>query len=75
VSSQELRQTRLVGWWRWECLLLVGLHVIEGLQHGLHQLVLGGEQLLQVSIIVIVVIVAGLAIALAVPCVHHLTVW
>jgi hypothetical protein len=25
------------------CLLLVGLHVVEGLQHGLHQLVLGGE--------------------------------
>jgi hypothetical protein len=58
-------------------LLLVGLHVVEGLQHGLHQLVLGGEQLFQVSIVVVavVVIVAGLAIALAVPCVHHLTVW
>jgi hypothetical protein len=60
-------------------LLLVGLHVVEGLQHGLHQLVLGGEQLLQVSIIVVavvvVVVVAGLAIALAVPCVHHLMVW
>jgi hypothetical protein len=58
-------------------LLLVGLHVVEGLQHGLHQLVLGGEQLLQVSIVIvaIVVIVAGLAIALVVPCVHHLTVW
>jgi hypothetical protein len=24
-------------------LLLVGLHVVEGLQHGLHQLVLGGQ--------------------------------
>jgi hypothetical protein len=24
-------------------LLLVGLHFVEGLQHGLHQLVLGGE--------------------------------
>jgi hypothetical protein len=57
-------------------LLLVRPHVVEGLQHGLHQLVLGGEQLLQVSIIVVaVVVVAGLAIALAVPCVHHLTVW
>jgi uncharacterized membrane protein YhaH (DUF805 family) len=74
VSSQELRQTRLVWWWRWGCLLLVGLHVVEGLQYGLHQLVLGGEQLLQVSIVVVVVVVAGLAIALAVPCVHHLTV-
>jgi predicted ferric reductase len=40
---------------------------------------LGGEQLLQVSIIVVVVVVvvavAGLAIALAVPGVHHLMVW
>jgi uncharacterized membrane protein YhaH (DUF805 family) len=76
VSLQELRQTRLVWWWRWGCLLLVGLHVVEGLQHGLHQLVLGGEQLLQVSIVVVaVVVVAGLAIALSVPCVHRLTVW
>jgi hypothetical protein len=76
VSSQELHQTRLVGWWRWSCLLLVGLHVVEGLQHGLHQLVLGGEQLFQVSIVVVaVVVVAGLAIAPAVPCVYHLTVW
>jgi uncharacterized membrane protein YhaH (DUF805 family) len=74
VSSQELRQTRLVWWWRWGCLLLVGLHVVKGLQHGLHQLVLFGEQLLQVSIAVVIV-VAGLAIALAVPCVHHLMVW
>jgi hypothetical protein len=62
---------RLMWWWRWGCLLLVGLHVVEGLQHGLHQLVLGGELLLQVSIVV----VAGLVIALIVPCVHHLTVW
>jgi hypothetical protein len=54
-------------------LLLVGLHVVEGLYHGMHQLVLGGEQLLQVSIVVVVV--DGLAIALAVPCVHHLMVW
>jgi hypothetical protein len=29
--------------------------------------------LLQVSIVVVVV--AGLAVALAVPCVHHLIVW
>jgi hypothetical protein len=55
-------------------LQLIGLHAVEGLQHGLHQLSLGGEQLLQVSIVVVVV-VAGLAVALAVPGVHHLTVW
>jgi hypothetical protein len=34
---------RLVGWWRWGYLLLVGLHIVEGLQHYLHQLVLGAE--------------------------------
>ncbi len=57
-------------------MLLVGLHVVEGLQHGLHQLSLGGKQLLQVSVVVVVgVAVAGLAIALAVPGVHHLMVW
>jgi hypothetical protein len=43
ASSQELRQMRLVGWWRWGYLLLVGLHIVEGLQHCLHQLVLGVE--------------------------------
>jgi hypothetical protein len=52
-------------------LLLDGLHAVEGLHHGLHQLSLGGEKLLQVS----VVVVAGLAVALAVPGVHHLMVW
>jgi hypothetical protein len=36
ASSQELHQTRLVRWWRWRYLLLVGLHAVEGLQHGLH---------------------------------------
>jgi hypothetical protein len=69
---------RLMRWWRWGYLLLVGLHVVESLQHGLHQLSLGGEQLLQVSVVVVVVVivvVAGLAIALAVPGVHHLMVW
>jgi hypothetical protein len=58
------------------CLLLVGLHIIEGLQHCLHQLVLVVEQLFKVSIVgVVIVVVAGLAIALAVPCVHLLMVW
>jgi hypothetical protein len=60
-------------------LLLVGLHVVEGLQHGLHQFSLGGEQLLQVSVVVVVIVVVGvtvvgLAIVLAVPGVHHLMV-
>jgi hypothetical protein len=70
---------RLVWWWR--CLLLVsllvGLHINEGLQHYLHKLVLGGDQLFKVNIIVgvVVVVVAGLAIALAISCVHHLMVW
>jgi hypothetical protein len=58
--------------------LLVGLHIVEGLQHCLHNLVLGGDQLFKVNIVVgvvVVVVVAGLAIALAIPCVHHLMVW
>jgi hypothetical protein len=58
--------------------LLVGLHIVEGLQHCLHKLVLGGDQLFKVNIVVgvvIVVIVTGLAIALAISCVHHLMVW
>jgi hypothetical protein len=54
--------------------LLVGLQIIEGLQYNLHQLILGGNQLLEVDRVVrVVVVVAGLAIALVVPCVHHLT--
>jgi hypothetical protein len=56
-------------------LLLIGLHAVEGLQHGLHQLSLGGEQLIQVSVVVVVVAIARLAVALAVPGVHHLMVW
>jgi hypothetical protein len=74
---------RLVWWWRWMCLLLVsllvGLHIVEGLQHCLHKLVLGGDQLFKVNIVVgvvaVVVVAAGLAIALAISCVHHLMVW
>jgi hypothetical protein len=56
--------------------LLVGLYIAEGLQHCLHQLVLDGDQLFKVNIVVgVVVVVAGLAIALAIPSVHHLMVW
>jgi hypothetical protein len=59
---------RWVWWWRWRCLLLVsllvGLHIIDGLQHGLHKLILGGDQLFKVDIVVGVVVVVGLAIAL-----------
>jgi hypothetical protein len=56
--------------------LLVGLHIIEGLQHYMHKLVLGGDQLFKVDIVVGVVVVAAaeLAIALAISCVHHLMV-
>jgi hypothetical protein len=72
---------RLVWWWRWRCLLLVsllvGLHIVEGLQHSLHKLILGGNQLFEVEIVVgvIDVVVVGLAIALAIPCVYYLMVW
>jgi hypothetical protein len=53
--------------------LLVRLHVIEGLQYNLHQMLLSGNQLLKIVGVVVVGSVAGLAIALVVPCVHHLT--
>jgi hypothetical protein len=55
--------------------LLIGLHIVEGLQHSLHKLILGGNQLFEVDIIVGVVVVVVLTIALAIPCVHHLMVW
>jgi hypothetical protein len=55
--------------------LPIGLHIIEGLQHCLHKLVLDGDQLFKVNIIVGVVVIAGLAIALAISSVHHLMVW
>jgi hypothetical protein len=56
--------------------LLIGLHIVEGLQHSLHKLILRGDQLFEVDIVVgLVVVVAGLVIALAIPCVHHLMVW
>jgi hypothetical protein len=54
--------------------LLIGLHIVEGLQHSLQKLILGGDQLFEVDIVVGVV-VAGLSIALAIPCVHHTMVW
>jgi hypothetical protein len=55
--------------------LLVGLQVVEGLQYNLHQLILHSNQLLKVDRVVgvVVTVAAGLAIALVVPCVHHLT--
>jgi hypothetical protein len=73
ASLQELSQTRLMRWW---CLLLMSLrvriHVVEGLQYNLHQLVQSGNQLLNVDGVVVGGGgVAGLAIALAIPYVHH----
>jgi hypothetical protein len=55
--------------------LLVGLQVVEGLQYNLHQLILCSNQLLEDDRVigVVVVVVAGLAVALVVPCVLHLT--
>jgi hypothetical protein len=42
----------------------------------LHKLILVGDQLFEVDIVIgVVVVVAGLTIALAIPCVHHLMVW
>jgi hypothetical protein len=50
--------------------LLVRLHVVGGLQYNLHQMVLSSDHLLKNDGVVVVV---GLAIAMVVPCVHHLT--
>jgi hypothetical protein len=52
--------------------LLVGPHVNESLQYNLHQIVLSGNQLLKIDGVVGVGVI-GLAAALIVPCVHHLT--
>jgi hypothetical protein len=52
---------------------LVGLHIVKGLQHDLHKLIMSGDQLFKVDIVVDVV--DGLTIALVIPCVHHLMVW
>jgi hypothetical protein len=43
------------------------------LQYNLHQIILGGYELLEIDGVVIVGGVAGLAIALVIPHVHHLT--
>jgi hypothetical protein len=67
VEVEVLVAGELVGW---------AAYIIEGLQHSLHKLILGGDQLLEVDIVVgVVVVVARLAITLAIPCVHHLVVW
>jgi hypothetical protein len=55
--------------------LVVRLELIEGLDDCLHQLVLCSQELLHLWVVVIGIIglsVAGLAIAVVVPCVHHL---
>jgi hypothetical protein len=52
--------------------LLVRLHIVEGLQYNLHQIVLGGNKLHEIDGVVGIGVV-GLAIALVIPCVHHLT--
>jgi hypothetical protein len=74
VSPQKFTQPRL-GWW-WRCLLLlllllllVRLQMLKGLQYCLHQLVLVGNELLDLRVVLIVG-VATLSI-IVVPCVHH----
>jgi hypothetical protein len=64
-------------WW-WLLLLLslvIRLELIEGLDHCLHQLVLCSQELLHLSTVVVGIVglsVAGLAVAVVVPCVHYL---
>jgi hypothetical protein len=53
--------------------LLVGLQDVEGLQYSLYQLILCINQLLKVDRVVgVVIVIAGLVVALVVPCVYHL---
>jgi hypothetical protein len=52
--------------------LLGRLHVVKGLQYSLHQIILGGYQLLEIDGVVVGG-VAGQTIALVVPYIHHLT--
>jgi hypothetical protein len=56
--------------------LLVGLQDVEGLQYSLYQLILCINQLLKVDRVVgVVIVIAGLVVALVVPCVYHLMGW
>jgi hypothetical protein len=54
--------------------LLVRLQLVECLEHNLHNLILSGYELLHLRVVVGIVdlVVAGLTIALIIPCVHHL---
>jgi hypothetical protein len=76
ASSQKLAKSRLRWWW-W-LLLLVNLHVqlqmVECLEYTLHELILSGYELFYLRFVVGVVglTIAGLTVALIVPCVHHL---
>jgi hypothetical protein len=74
VGPQKFSQPRLGRWWWCRLLLLLGLLVrlqmLKGLQHIIHQLVLDGNELLNLRV-GLVVGVAALAIVV-VPHVHHL---
>jgi hypothetical protein len=54
--------------------LLVRLLTVEHLERRMHKLILSGYELFPLRVIVGIVhlVVAGLAVALIVPCVHHL---
>jgi hypothetical protein len=74
MSPQEFSKPRLRWWW-WLLLvnLLVRLQMIEHLTHCFHQLILHCYKLLQLLAVVAIVglVVAGLAVALIIPRVHH----
>jgi hypothetical protein len=54
--------------------LQVRLQMVECLEYSLHELILSGHEWLYLRVVVHVVglAIASLAIALIVPCVHHL---
>jgi hypothetical protein len=73
VGPHKFPQPRPGRWWWWSLLLLgllVRLQMLKGLQHCLHQLILDGDELLDLRVGQVVG-VATLVIAV-VPRVHHL---
>jgi hypothetical protein len=54
--------------------LLVRLQIVECLEYSQHQLILSSYELLHLRVVVSVadLAIAGLTVALVVPCIHHL---
>jgi hypothetical protein len=73
VSPKKFAKSTLRWWWWWLLLvnLWVRLQMVECLEYNLHELILSGYELLYLRVVVGVVgvAIAGLTVALIVPCV------